>query len=112
MFEVHPVSAAADQRCVPGIDPGSWVRDDWLYCFKVSPKRCTHCPIYLAHKSGCHLSATAHITLLACRCRSSIARPSSVKQIFSSVGGDVLHGAWLDTCADVGNPVRQARADY
>mgnify|MGYP000229642799 CR=1 FL=1 len=33
--------------------------------------------------------------------------PSSVKQIFSGVGSDVLHGGWLDGCAEDGNPVRQ-----
>jgi hypothetical protein len=34
--------------------------------------------------------------------------PSSVKQIFSGVGGDVMHGDWLEGCAANGNPCRQA----
>lgn len=38
--------------------------------------------------------------------------PSNVKQIFTTVGGDVLHGGWLDSCADNGNPVRQVRAAF
>lgn len=38
--------------------------------------------------------------------------PSTVKQIFSPVGGDVLHGDWLTGCAGTGNPVRQAFEDW
>jgi hypothetical protein len=38
--------------------------------------------------------------------------PSSVKQIFSPLGGDVQHGNWLSTCAARGNPCRQAFEDW
>ena len=38
--------------------------------------------------------------------------PSSVKQIFSGVGGDVMHGDWLEGCAAKGNPCRQAFEDW
>ena len=38
--------------------------------------------------------------------------PSNVQQIFTLVGGDVLHGSWLTGCAGHGNPVRQAFEDW
>jgi hypothetical protein len=38
--------------------------------------------------------------------------PSNVKQLFSGVGGDVLHGGWLDGCGSNGNPVRQSFEDW
>ena len=38
--------------------------------------------------------------------------PPSVKQIFSPLGGDVLHGGWLRGCATRDNPCRQAFEDW
>ena len=38
--------------------------------------------------------------------------PRSVKQIFSSVGSDVTHGARLSACAGLGNPYKQAFEDW
>ena len=52
--------------------------------------------------TGCHGSAQAAV----------MQWPTNVKQIFSSVGGDVLHGSWLENCAMDGNPYRQAFEDW
>ena len=38
--------------------------------------------------------------------------PASVPQVFTSVGGDVLHGGELKRCAALANPCRQAFADW
>jgi hypothetical protein len=38
--------------------------------------------------------------------------PSSVKQIFSGVGGDVMHGDWLANCSTDANPCRRAQQDW
>ena len=38
--------------------------------------------------------------------------PSSVKQIFSPVGADVKHGAWLNNCTGRDNPTRKAFNDW
>jgi purine nucleosidase len=57
---------------------------------------------WLGPDTGCRGSAKAAVE----------AWPSSVKQIFSGVGGDVMHGAWLEDCAAKGNPCRQAFEDW
>lgn len=57
---------------------------------------------WLGPDTGCRGSAKAAVE----------AWPSSVKQIFSGVGGDVMHGAWLEGCAAKGNPCRQAFEDW
>tara|TARA_B110000208_G_scaffold115989_1_gene142281 strand:+ start:167 stop:682 length:516 start_codon:yes stop_codon:yes gene_type:complete len=57
---------------------------------------------WLGPDTGCHGSAQAAVMNL----------PSSVKQIFSLVGGDVLHGGALQSCAAAGNPYRQAFEDW
>eukprot|EP00928_Gymnodinium_smaydae_P053663 TRINITY_DN3759_c0_g3_i3.p1 TRINITY_DN3759_c0_g3~~TRINITY_DN3759_c0_g3_i3.p1 ORF type:complete len:560 (-),score=31.26 TRINITY_DN3759_c0_g3_i3:351-1985(-) len=38
--------------------------------------------------------------------------PNNVNQVFSPVGGDVLHAGWLQNCGNNGNPVRQAFEDW
>jgi hypothetical protein len=38
--------------------------------------------------------------------------PSSVKQMFSLVGGDVMHGDWLANCSTDANPCRRAQQDW
>lgn len=55
---------------------------------------------WLGPDTGCRGSAQAAV----------MGWPSSVKQVFSSVGGDVTHGGWLTGCAARGNPVRQVRS--
>jgi hypothetical protein len=57
---------------------------------------------WLGPDTGCHGSAQAAV----------MGWPKSVKQIFSSVGGDVLHGSALSTCAGFGNPYKQAFEDW
>ena len=57
---------------------------------------------WLGSDVGCHGSAQIAV----------MNWPSNVQQIFSSVGGDVLHGSWLDTCAENGNPIKQAFDDW
>lgn len=57
---------------------------------------------WLGPSAGCHGSAQAAV----------MNWPGSVQQIFSSVGGDILHGGWLDGCGLDGNPYRQAFDDW
>ena len=57
---------------------------------------------WLGPDTGCRGSAQAAV----------MGWPSTVKQIFSPVGGDVTHGSWLSGCAAYGNPVRQAFEDW
>jgi hypothetical protein len=57
---------------------------------------------WLGPDTGCHGSSQIAV----------MNWPSNVKQIFSSVGGDVLHGSWLEHCAMNGNPYKQAFEDW
>eukprot|EP00039_Didymoeca_costata_P014589 m.237248 g.237248 ORF g.237248 m.237248 type:complete len:515 (+) comp16055_c1_seq3:155-1699(+) len=57
---------------------------------------------WLGPDTGCHGSAQAAV----------MNWPPSVKQIFNSLGGDVLHGGWLNGCAGYGSPFRQAFEDW
>ena len=57
---------------------------------------------WLGPDTGCRGSAMAAV----------MNWPGNVKQIFSGVGGDVLHGSWLDECSQDGNPFRQAFDDW
>lgn len=52
---------------------------------------------WLGPDTGCRGSAKAAVD----------GWPSSVKQIYTPVGADVLHGNWLTGCAAFGNPCRQ-----
>ena len=57
---------------------------------------------WLGPDTGCRGSAQAAV----------MGWPPSVKQIFSSVGRDVTHGAQLSACAGLGNPYKQAFEDW
>jgi len=57
---------------------------------------------WLGPDTGCRGSAKAAV----------MGWPSNVKQIFSSIGGDITTGAWLDECGLNGNPYRQAFEDW
>ena len=57
---------------------------------------------WLGSDTGCHGSAKLAVENW----------PSTVKQIFSPVGADVLHGAWLNGCAGKDDPSRRAFQDW
>lgn len=57
---------------------------------------------WLGPDVGCHGSAKQAVE----------GWPASVPQLFTDVGGGILHGAALETCAPLSNPCRRAFADW